>query len=151
VDSIFQAIDELLCSWCTSSSMETFVILDFVIAKIKIFCSTSRFGKVGVGVWQSWEDNPKQPPSHLESVWKSSPSILVQNSLWLRRNFILKFCDLTIRRDLHSTHGWRMNSATAKFSVPIVYSRPDTVRPEQVHIHDEADGKNFKNLRTRHE
>jgi hypothetical protein len=57
------ATDELVWSWCVSSSMGTLVILDFEIPKIRPCFSNSRFWEVGVGTWQFWEHNQKRPSS----------------------------------------------------------------------------------------
>ncbi len=51
--------------------MQEFVILDFVIPKIRLIpnCSTFKFWEAGVGTWQLWADNQNRPLSRPESMY----------------------------------------------------------------------------------
>jgi hypothetical protein len=84
--SIFQAIDELVCSWCMSSSMGTLVILHFRIPKTQICGSASRFWEAGIGTWHTWGDSQKNNHRCIYSLYQfqAFAFLLTAERKWVR-------------------------------------------------------------------
>ncbi len=86
---MFKAFNELVCSWCMSSSIETLVILDNVFARIQIFCSTSGV----LGSWGCGRTTRINDHHRIYSLLRSSrfANITHVNLLWLTWN-VLQSC-----------------------------------------------------------